>query len=100
MQDATGITPQALVDRPKIFGIASEVVDAYNVLAARRTSSGFAMNPLQLSEIMAYLQIVGRPSIPITMFIELLGIMDIRYLELTNGNRTSKRTDKSGSKRI
>lgn len=44
-------------------------------------------NPIQLSEINAYLGQYGQPSIPIDVFIDLLGAMDLKYLELSNGNK-------------
>lgn len=88
---ATGITPQALADEPKLYGACVEVAHAYNVLASRRTA-GLTSNPIQLSEIEAYLSRYGEPSIPIDIFFDLIGAMDLQYLELSNGNNpTSKR---------
>lgn len=46
-------------------------------------------NPIQLSEIMAFIGLYGRPTISIDVFIELLGVMDTKYLELKSGDRPS-----------
>jgi len=70
-----------------MYGTCVEIVYAYNVLASKRTS-GLASNPIQLSEIEAYLRIYGQPSIPVDVFIDLIGIADLKYLELTNGNES------------
>lgn len=67
-----------------------EIGHAYNVLSARRTM-GFAANPIPLSEINAYLSIYGPISVPVDLFIDLLGAMDLIYLELTNGKLTGNR---------
>lgn len=61
-------------------------MQAYNVLASRRTS-GLTPNPIQLSEINAFLERYGEPSIPVDVFVDLLGAMDLKYLELSNGNK-------------
>lgn len=86
IEQATGSTPKALLDEPKLFGACIEVVQVYNVLASRRTS-GLTSNPIQLSEINAYLERYGEPSIPVDIFIDLIGAMDLKYLELSNGNK-------------
>lgn len=83
---ATGVTPSALLNAPQLFGLVLEVVTAYNVLASRRTA-GIALNPISLAEIAAYVQIFGPPTIPMDMFVELLGIMDIKFLELSNASK-------------
>jgi len=78
-------TPQALLDKPVLFGTAAELAQAYNILASRRTS-GMVPNPINLSEILAFVQIYGRPTIAIETFVELIGTMDMKYLELFSGN--------------
>ncbi len=91
MEEATGKTPQALLDAPLMFGLAREITDAYNILASRRTF-GMAPNPIQLSDIMAFIQVFGPPTVGLDLFVELLGVMDIKYLELSHGDKpTSKR---------
>lgn len=85
MELETNITPKALLDKPVLFGTAAELAQAYNILASRRTS-GMSPNPINLSEILAFTQIYGRPTIAIELFIELIGIMDMKYLELFSGN--------------
>lgn len=59
-------------------------MSAYNILASRRTA-GMSLNPIQLSEINAFIQIYGKPTLPVDMFIELIGVMDTRFLELNGG---------------
>jgi hypothetical protein len=48
-----------------------------------------APNPIQLSEIVAFIGLYGKPSISVDVFIELVGVMDTKYLELANGNSPS-----------
>lgn len=84
----TGLTPQALIDEPKLYGYSTEVANAYNFLASRRTV-GMAPNPIQLSEILAYIQVYGQPQLPVDIFMDLLSTMDSKYLEKRSGNSTS-----------
>jgi hypothetical protein len=83
----TGRTPSALRDRPILDGLAAEVANAYNMLASRRTS-GMAANPISLSEISAWIQIFGEPTVPVIAFVELIGTVDQKFLELCSGNRS------------
>ena len=85
IESATGVTPKALLDAPSLHGVTKEVSKAYNILAARRTA-GFTANPIQLSEIKAFIELYGPPSIPIDLFISLIGSMDMKFLELSNGD--------------
>lgn len=85
MELETGITPKALEDKPVLFGFAAEFAQAYNILASRRTS-GMAPNPICLSEILAFVGIYGKPTMPIELFVEIIGTMDMKYLELFSGN--------------
>jgi len=87
MEEDTGVTPDALLKMPRIFGAASDVVDAYKVLSRTR-SAGMVPNPIQLSEILAYFELFGKPCLPVDMFIDLIGVMDSKYLELSSGNGT------------
>lgn len=82
----TGNTPKALLDAPALHGVCKELSTAYNILASRRTA-GFTANPIQLSEIFSFIQLYGQPSLPIDMFISLIGTMDMKFLELSNGNK-------------
>ena len=61
-----------------------------------------ALNPIQLSEIKAYLDIYGTPVVGQEVFIDLVGLMDMHYLELVNGDHkpASKRANKPGSRRV
>lgn len=45
------------------------------------------MNPIPLSEISAFIHLFGSPSMELMTFIELIGIMDIKFLELSNGDQ-------------
>lgn len=85
---ATGSTPAALLDEPKLFGYCIEVVNAYNLLASKRTA-GLTPNPIQLSEIYAYLHRYGEPLLPVDIFMDLLGVMDLKYLKMSNGNKST-----------
>lgn len=85
---ATGVTPQALLDEPKTYGYCIEVIQAYNVLSAKRTS-GMALNPIQLSEIYAYLRRYGEPLLPEDIFMDLLSAMDLKFLEMSHGNKST-----------
>lgn len=86
IEEATGDTPQAILDSPKLFGYAKEMAESYNILAARRTV-GMSPNPIQLSEIEAFFRMYGNPSIGIHTFIELIGTMDSKFLDLSHGNK-------------
>jgi hypothetical protein len=87
MEAETGFTPHALQIKPILDGLAAEVANAYNMLAARRTS-GMVPNPIALSEISAWIHIFGQPTVPLTLFIELIGVIDQKFLELCSGNRS------------
>jgi len=88
IEEQTGVTPKALLDAPKLHGVAKEVSTLYNILASRRTA-GFSANPIQLSEIYALISLYGAPTLPIDIFIELIGTMDIKFLELSNGDKST-----------
>lgn len=90
IENATGVTPKALDDEPKLYGICVEMAHIYNTLASRRTC-GFTPNPIQLSEIDVYLRIFGGPSIPVDVFLDLIGMMDVKYLELSNGDKPASK---------
>lgn len=87
MEEA-GVTPPALLNKPTLMSTEHEVARAYDVLGARR-SIGLTVGPIQLSEIVAFVQLYGEPSIPMDIFIELIGSMDTKYLELQGGNKHS-----------
>ena len=89
IETATGVTPKALLDAPNLHGTAKELTNAYLTLSKGR-SVGFAANPIPLSEQLAYIQLFGMPSIPVDIFVHLIGVMDNKYLELSsksNGNK-------------
>jgi hypothetical protein len=65
-----------------------EVVRAYDILASKRTY-GLAPNPISLSDIVAFFELYGRPvCTTMEVFIELLGVLDIKTLELLSGNKS------------
>ena len=88
IESSTGITPKALSDKPQLFGWLIELADIYRILSSRR-SIGFSENPIPLSEIVAYVALFGSPSIPVDIVVDMIGIMDSKYLELKNGDNTA-----------
>lgn len=82
-----GITPRALLEEPAVEGLAAEICWSYNILAKRRTS-GVAPNPIQLSEIRAFIDLYGMPSCGIEVFEALIWAMDVKELE-SYGNKSS-----------
>ena len=58
------------------------------------------LNPIQLSEILAYIQLYGPPAMELSMFIELLGVTDTKFLDLENGNVASNREHPAGSRSL
>ena len=85
IEQATGKTPQALLDAPVCYGFERELAIAFNFLTDRRTV-GMAVNPIPLSEVVAYLDLVGGTIVPKDMFLELLHVMDAEYLEKVNSD--------------
>lgn len=78
---------------PKLIGYAVEIAVAYDILGAHRTS-GMSPNPIQLSEILSYIELYGRPSPPVALLVNMLSSMDLKYLELiSNANNSSKRAN-------
>lgn len=67
--------PGALRERPVLDATCSEMVEAFRILSRHRTV-GFEVNPIQLSEIRAFIEIYGEPSMTVPIFIELLSLMD------------------------
>lgn len=58
------------------------------------------LNPIQLSEIVAYFQLYGEPEMDRHMFIELLGVMDTKFLELEHGNASGNREHTAGRRSL
>lgn len=86
IEQASGKTPQALLDAPVAYGLEKSLVLAYNHLASRR-QAGMILNPIPLSEIQSYIDLFGPPDMPIQVFIDLIGVMDSAYLEKMHGNK-------------
>lgn len=90
IEQASGKTLDALNEVPVTYGLERELVLAYNFLASRR-SVGFTANPIPLTEIQSYIQIFGPPIMPMDVFIDLLGMMDMEYLsKVTPKNHGTK----------
>lgn len=87
MELETGNTPKALQDQPKVYGLVKEVVDAFQILHRHR-SAGMAPNPIQLSEVVAYINLYGPPSTDIDLFLSLITVVDNVYLERYSGNKS------------
>jgi hypothetical protein len=89
IEESTGRTPEALTTAPVMYGYERELVLAFNYLTGRR-QVGFAANPIQLTEIEAYIRLVGDSGIPRDIFLELLSGMDEVYMQKVNsGNKSS-----------
>jgi len=72
--------PKALADEPQLDTTAEELAKAYGILSTKRTI-GFAPNPIQLSEIKAFIELYGEPSVGYTIFEEIIRVMDGADLE-------------------
>jgi hypothetical protein len=83
IEQATGRTPQALQDAPICYGYEREMVLAFNFLTDRR-SIGMVANPIPLTEIEAYFNLLGDQVVPKDIFLELMRVMDLEYLEKAN----------------
>ena len=90
MEEATGKTPQALLDVPQCYGYERDVILAFNRLTHKR-SIGMVANPIPLSEYKAYIDVFGAPQIPLDVFFKLLEIMDAEYLSKINDRPASNR---------
>lgn len=90
IEQATGRTPDALLNVPTAYGAEKELVIAFNHLTHKRPV-GMALGRIPMSEIVAYIQLFGAPMIPQDIFVELLEIMDEAYLErqAARGNSNS-----------
>lgn len=97
IEAASGKTPQALEDAPSLVSTTQEVVTAFGILSNKR-AVGMVANPILLSEIEAYIKLFGPPSLPIPIFVEMIGLMDSKYLQLNapkdsgNGNKPKRRS--------
>jgi len=46
-------------------------------------------NPISLAEISSYIVLYGSPSVPMDVFEVLIGIMDSKFLDLCNGDKST-----------
>lgn len=92
IEQETGQTPRALLDMPRLAGVAKEVADAYDILSPRRTV-GMMPGPVSLRDILAYFEIYGPPTIPKPIFVHLIGLMDAASLPEAgaDGNKPSSK---------
>lgn len=84
IESNTGVTPKALEERPVLDPTSLEVLRAYKILDATRTY-GLSMNPVQLSEMRAYIDLFGLPPVPVDVFVKLIGTLDQRHVGLRSG---------------
>jgi hypothetical protein len=77
-----GMDVPALKSKPEVPLILAEVIQAYRILDLGRTGTGFGPNPISLSEVKAYFDLVGSPYIEMPIFLELIGRADRKHLEL------------------
>lgn len=75
----------ALRQKPKLPIEGVEMVSAFNTLSSLRTSNGFGHNPISMSDIKCYIDLMGQPFYDVKVFIDLLIQMDTRYLEMNEG---------------
>lgn len=75
----------ALQRKPKLPMEGLELVTAFNILSSLRTSNGFGHNPISLTDIKNYVEMVGQPFHDVRDFLDLLVEMDKHYLTL-NGS--------------
>lgn len=83
MAETTGIEPEALTTYPKIPEAYQEFGDAFTMLSSRRTY-GMQANPISLAEIDAYIRLYGAPAFGTDLFVQMIIVMDAKYLELTS----------------
>jgi len=84
IEERTGETPQALIDRPRVFTENQEFIEAFFTLNAARIEK----NPIPVSEIKAYMELFGADD-PAKM-IRRIQIMDRAFLEISMDNRSKK----------
>jgi hypothetical protein len=75
LYDNTGFLAPALAKKPVLSSTCTEILSAYRILDRHR-SVGFDRNPIQLSEIVAFYQLYGLPSMGHEMFEELIAMVD------------------------
>lgn len=58
------------------------MVSAFNTLSPCRTSNGFGRNPISFTDIRSYIELFGHPFSEAKDFVDLLSMMDGKFLEL------------------
>jgi len=59
IQETTGMTPKALLDRPRIVQYDRYYLDTYYDLAAARCYNQAGIQPIPVVDIVAYMNLVG-----------------------------------------
>lgn len=59
VQAKTGVTPKGLQDRPSLSPEADDIYGAFSVLSKRRKYNQAGLQPLEVSEVTAYLTELG-----------------------------------------
>lgn len=72
-----GLNPQALEDKPVVYGWMVEYITAFEILSSRR-ACGFSPNAISMQDILAYLQIYGASDVD--YFVRNIIAMDATYL--------------------
>lgn len=72
-----GLNPQALNSKPILNDWMQEYIIAFDILSSRR-SIGFSLNPISMSDILAYIQIYSTNDID--SFVKFIIIMDSTFL--------------------
>ena len=57
MEQETGVTPPALVDKPELLPGGRSILQAYDVLDQSRLHSEIGPQAIQVAEILAYIEI-------------------------------------------
>lgn len=77
--EESGLTPKALENRPVMHEWMKEYTTGFSILSSTR-QYGMGPNPIQLSEILAYLKLYGAEDME--AFIENILLMDASFLSV------------------
>lgn len=82
IQEATGITPQGLAEKPTLSGDLVGVWGAYNLLNSSRLITEAGPGPIPLTEIKAYLDIARIDDVDSRLYVvRVVRTLDSIYLE-------------------
>ena len=78
-------------NRPKAKQEYAWIFEGFLVLGRKRQCNGMAVNPLSMSDIVAYLDLAGVKDINVRlMFFELVSELDIEFLEWSRNEHNSR----------